>query len=76
MKISDRTITLKCLFCQAELVGSAGKEYLSGDLVKCASCGEENDFDSVLEVAKEVGMKEVAKEVEGQLAKQFKNLFK
>lgn len=76
MNIPDRSIALKCLFCHSELKGPEDANYSSGDLIKCQECGEENDFDSVVEVAKETGIAEVKKEVEDQLAKAFKGLFK
>ena len=76
MKISDRNIPLTCLFCRADLLGPENAKYTSGDLIKCVVCGEENDFDGVLQVAKEKGIAEVKRDVQDQLHKQFKNLFK
>ena len=76
MDIPDFEVNLKCLFCGEVLEGPEDAEYRSGDLIKCAKCGEENDYDSVLEVAKEEGVEQVKKMVEEQLQKQFKGLFK
>ena len=39
-------------------------------------CGEDNDYDSVLEVAKEEGMEKMKGAVQDQLEKDFKGLFK
>ncbi len=69
-------ITVVCLFCQAPLQVEKGIEFKSGDLMKCGTCGERNDYDSVIEVAKEEGIRTVTKQVKDDLAKTFKNLFK
>ena len=76
MDIPDFEVNLKCLFCGEVLEGPEDAEYQSGDLIKCKKCGEENDYDSVLEVAKEEGVEQVKEMVEEQLQKQFKGLFK
>lgn len=76
MDIPKFTVNLKCLFCKAVFEGPKDVEYHSGDLIKCARCGEENDFESALEVAKEQGIKEVKGAVQEQLQKQLKGLFK
>jgi hypothetical protein len=63
---------LKCLFCGSPLVKREGVEFNSGDLIKS------NDYDSVLEVAKEEGlasMKDVLYE-QLQIQSKFKDLFK
>lgn len=52
-------ITLKCLFCDKDLLGMEGKEYLSGDLIDCTNCTKPNDYDSVYDIA--------LKEAESQL---------
>lgn len=76
MDIPRFTVTLKCLFCGAALEGQEGADYQSGDLIKCTKCGEENDYESVLDVAKEEGMNQAKEMVEDRLQKQFKGLFK
>jgi DNA-directed RNA polymerase subunit RPC12/RpoP len=76
MYIPRFTVTLKCLFCSAALEGPESADYQSGDLIKCTKCGEENDYDSVLDVAKEEGMSQAKEMVEDRLQKQFKGLFK
>ncbi len=60
-------VALKCLFCKSDLTGPEDAEFESGDLIKCNECGEENDFDSVLEVAKEKGLEQVTADVEAEL---------
>ncbi len=75
MEIPDE-VTLQCLFCSTPLKGPEGAEYLSGDLIKCTQCNEENDYDSVVEVGKEKLESEAAKAVEDQLNKTIKKLFK
>lgn len=70
------TIEALCLFCNAPLTADKNKEFHSGDLIKCNSCGEMNDYDSVVEVAKEKGIEKVKSEVEKEINKTMKNLFK
>jgi hypothetical protein len=76
MDIPKLTVTLKCLFCGSPLEGPEDAHYNSGDLIQCTTCGEQNDFDSVLEVAKEEGMAKMKEAVQEQLHKEFKGLFK
>jgi hypothetical protein len=76
MDIPELTVNLKCLFCGSALEGPEDIEYVSGDMMKCTKCGEDNDFDSVMEVAKEEGIEKMKGIVQEQLEKEFKNLFK
>jgi hypothetical protein len=69
-------IPVVCLFCGAPLEGPIGTSYSSGDLIKCLQCGEGNDFDSVVKVAQEKGVKQVASAVRDDIKKTFKDLFK
>lgn len=73
---SEFTITALCLFCQAPLHSEENAEFKSGDMIKCGSCGELNDYDSVIEVAKEKGIEKVKSQVEAELEKTMKKLFK
>ena len=58
MKITENfTITLTCLFCDATLTKKDNEEFNSDDLIKCQNCGEENDYESVFEIAKEQALK-------------------
>lgn len=66
------TISLKCLFCGSILQGPEDAKFQSGDLIKCSNCGEENDYDSLLEVAKEEGIEMVKKQVSDIFKKSFK----
>jgi len=70
------TVELVCLFCRAPLQGKEGATYASGDLIKCMECGEDNDYDSLLNVAKEKGVGRVKKEAEKQIKDELKKLFK
>ncbi|VAW64815.1 hypothetical protein MNBD_GAMMA08-3 [hydrothermal vent metagenome] len=70
------TIEVLCLFCHSTLTADEDMEFESGDLIKCNSCGEMNDYDSVVEVAKEKAVEKVKTEVEEELSKTFNNLFK
>jgi phage FluMu protein Com len=69
-------ITVRCLFCQAPLQAEEGADFSSGDMIKCQSCGELNDYDSVVDVAKEEGVEKVKTELENELKKSLKGLFK
>lgn len=73
---SEFKITALCLFCQAPLQAEEYAELNSGDLIKCESCGELNDYNSVIEVAKEKGVEKVKSQVEAELEKTIKNIFK
>ena len=73
---SEFNITALCLFCQAPLQAEEDTEFESGDLIKCDSCSELNDYDSVVEVAKEKGIEKVKSQVEDELEKTIKKLFK
>jgi len=70
------TITLLCVFCDVPLQDEEGKEYRSGDLIKCQQCGEENDYDSVLEIAKEKSIAEIEEDMTQELMKALKNIGK
>ena len=74
----DKNYTIKvvCLFCDAALKVEEEKEYQSGDMIKCSECEELNDYDSVLDIAKEKGVELAKNELEKELKSMFKNLFK
>lgn len=77
MEIDPIQIQLTCLFCDAVLGGKPGDDKpKSGDLITCPACGQGNDFDSVMEVAKEKGVAQMKDAVKSQLADEFKKLFK
>lgn len=76
MKIPNIQVTLLCLFCKAPLQAKEGIKYSSGDLIKCSQCGEENDFDSLLGVAKEEGIEKMKEPIVECIKNEFKGLFK
>ena len=76
MDIPEIRISLKCLFCKSDLMVEEGKDYMSGDMVECSECHELNDYDSLMEVAKEEGMEKMKVEVNKVLKNEFKDLFK
>lgn len=76
MEFEDIRITLRCLFCKSNLTGNEDKEYTSGDLIECKECGELNDYDSLIEVAIEVGKKKLKDMIEIDLKDRFKNILK
>ena len=65
-------ITVLCLFCSAPLQAGEGAKFESGDMIKCSSCGELNDYDSVIEVAKEKGIGIAKDHVREELNKTIK----
>lgn len=76
MDMPEFSVSLTYLFCGSVLEGQKNPEYKSGDLIKCAKCGKENDYDSIVEVAKEEGITKIKEVVEDQLKKQHSDLFK
>jgi len=69
--IENFTITLTCLFCDAALIKKDNEEFNSDDLIKCQNCGEDNDYESVYEIAKQQGIEQVKNEVLSELKKSF-----
>ncbi len=69
-------ISLKCLFCDCELKGNTEKEYASGDMIKCQECGEQNDYDALMDVAIDEGKESAIKYAKDEIAKMLKNTFK
>ncbi len=67
------TVTLLCVFCDAPLQDENGKEYQAGELIKCDSCGEDNDYGSVYEIAKDKGLQLVEEEVLKTINQAFKS---
>jgi hypothetical protein len=67
---------ITCLFCGLPLQGPEDAEYASGDLIECTTCGEHNDYNSLLQVAKEKGVEHIKKAVEEHIRHEFKDLFK
>lgn len=78
MEIEPIHVALRCLFCDAAFTDKDAekKEPKSGDLITCAACGQGNDYDSVLEVAKEKGTAEMTKIVKKKFEEELKKLFK
>ena len=66
------TVELTCLFCCSVLQGSEDAKFRSGDMIPCTHCGESNDYDSVIEVAKEKGIEAVKEALLAQLPSMFK----
>lgn len=76
MDIEPITVELTCLFCDSVLSGDEDAEFESGDMIQCAECSENNDYDSVLEVAKEKGVAAMEKKAKEAIEKEFSKLFK
>ena len=73
---SEFKVTVLCLFCQSPLQKKEDEELESGDLIKCESCGEYNDYDSAVKVAEEKAIEKVNAQIQAKLDKTMKNLFK
>ncbi|OEF20695.1 hypothetical protein A145_03050 [Vibrio splendidus 5S-101] len=69
MEDGNFTIELKCLFCDCPLEGDSDQEFSSGDLIKCQNCSELNDYDSLLDVAGEEGLRIVQAHLDNHLQK-------
>ena len=69
-------IEVLCLFCHKPLKENEAVMLNSGDLIKCESCGELNDYDSVINIAKEKGVNEANKQIKKELDNMMNNLFK
>ena len=76
MEIEPVEVNLLCLFCDSPLLGNEDADFESGDMIKCSECDEENDYDSVLEVAKEKGVTEMEKRAKSAIEKELSKLFK
>ncbi|MCL9682739.1 hypothetical protein [Legionella maioricensis] len=64
-------IELKCLFCDHVLVAEESKKFQSGDLIPCSNCNKENDYDSLIEVAKEKGIELIRDDLKDHFKKAF-----
>ena len=84
MEDPTTTIKLHCLFCKSDQFVFPTEDYKpqSGDLIVCANCGKQNDYDSLMRVMKkradewmeeqaEKLMEDAAKDLEQQLKKIF-----
>jgi len=82
MEDPKTTIKLRCLFCKSDQFVFPNEDYKPqpGDLIVCANCGRQNDYDSLMRVMKshaeewmeeqaEEAMKRAAKELEKELKK-------
>jgi hypothetical protein len=66
------TVSLTCLFCDTLLEGDTSIEHKSGDLIKCQNCEAENDYGSLIEIAKDKGIAKVKENLESELKILFK----
>lgn len=71
--MEDFTVALTCLFCDAVLQGDNDLEF-TGDLIKCQNCGQENDYNSLIEAAKEKALEKAKHEIELSLKHILKGL--
>ncbi|MGF1845319.1 hypothetical protein L4C39_19430 [Vibrio clamense] len=76
MSESSFTIDLRCLFCDSVLEGDDKTEFASGDMIKCQNCNELNDYDALIDVARDEGLALVKSEFDDQLKRIFGKRFK
>lgn len=76
MENKEIYVMMKCLFCGCDLKGDTEKKYQSGDMLKCQECGEQNDYDSLMEVAIEEGKASAVDYAKGEIEKMLKGIFK
>lgn len=69
-------ITLTCLFCDSPLQKEETQEFQSGDLINCKNCDQDNDYDSLIAIAKEKGVELVTVDLHDEIKKMFKNFGK
>jgi hypothetical protein len=72
MSIENFNVPLTCLFCGGVLEAQHDSKFESGDLIPCGHCNEGNDYDSVIEVAKEKGVTQVKEAFQATLGNIFK----
>ena len=66
------SIPLECLFCGVALKVPENSNYSSGDLIKCQECGEDNDYDSLIEVVKDKAIQHAKNFMNSEIKKAFK----
>jgi redox-regulated HSP33 family molecular chaperone len=66
-------IELKCFFCDHILVSEENKKFQSGDLILCSNCNKGNDYDSLIEVAKEKGIELIKDDLNDYFKKTFES---
>lgn len=71
MNKTPSSITINCLFCGMVLQVPENSAYSSGDMIKCQECGEQNDYDSLIEVAKHKGIQHI----KGPFTNEIKKIF-
>lgn len=70
------TIQLKCFFCDCPIEDNKNQEFSSGDMLKCQNCNELNDYDALIEVAKQEGSEVATEYAKAEIEKAFKDIFK
>jgi hypothetical protein len=78
IKDKQYTVHLKCIFCQSVQFELLHEGYCpdSGEMIRCANCGQLNDFTSINNLVINKALKKIEKEVvadvEDELIKMFK----
>ncbi len=67
-------IHLKCVFCKTSYfeLPYEGYQPVSGDLIRCANCGQLNDFSSIKRTCIHKAHEAIRKDVQNEMIKMFK----
>lgn len=81
MEELQKTISLQCVFCCSKEFAVPYKDYSPhhGSFVVCVNCGRENDFTSLMFVAKEKAIdiaNALANEMIKDMKKELQNIFR
>lgn len=67
-------IELKCVFCRAKIfeLPYEGYQPISGDMIRCANCGNSNDYTSIRRIAIDKTVSKIEEDVCNEIVKTFK----
>lgn len=67
-------VNLKCIFCKGTLfeLPFEGYQPVSGDLIRCANCGQSNDYTSIKRTAINKTFDIIQNDVQDEIIKMFK----
>lgn len=67
-------VELKCVFCKAKIfeLPYEGYQPISGDMIRCANCGNSNDYTSIRRTAIDKTVSKIEEDVCHEIVKTFK----
>lgn len=67
-------VNLNCIFCKATIfeLPYEGYQPNSGELIRCANCGNANDFTSINNLAINKTLKVIEKDIQNEILSMFK----